>query len=309
MSPAAERPHDCSDEVAMPRSLRRCTLFALLLALLAAGPAWPARAQEELPIYSYTVVASYPHDPGAFTQGLVYLDGLLYEGTGGDKNYAYGPSSLRRVTLETGEVQQPMVTLDGEYFGEGIAVVGERIFQLTWKNQRGFIYDRASFAKQGEFSYPTEGWGLTYDGSRLIMSDGSDTIYFADPEETVRSGALAVTGQIAVRAEGQPVTRINELEYIDGKIYANIWQTDLIAIIDPANGQVTGWVDLAGLLTEEERAGADVLNGIAYDAANDRLLVTGKLWPRLFEVDLVAPPQELPAQSALPIIVSQHTPR
>ncbi len=230
------------------------------------------------PVYSYTVVNTYPHDPAAFTQGLVYADGLLYEGTG-----RRGQSTLRRVELETGTVLE-QVALEPEYFGEGIALFGDTIFQLTWQANVGFRYARESFTRLGEFTYPTEGWGLTHDGERLIMSDGTVTLSFRDP------ATFAEIRRVEVTDATGPVTRLNELEYIQGEVYANVWQTDRVARIDPATGRVTAWIDLSGLLSpEERRQPVDVLNGIAYDAATDRLFVTGKLWPKLFEIDLVAP--------------------
>ncbi len=230
------------------------------------------------PVYSYTVVNTYPHDPAAFTQGLVYADGLLYEGTG-----RRGQSTLRRVELETGTVLE-QVALEPEYFGEGIALFGDTIFQLTWQANVGFRYARESFTRLGEFTYPTEGWGLTHDGERLIMSDGTATLSFRDP------ATFAEIGRVEVTDATGPVTRLNELEYIQGEVYANIWQTDRVARIDPATGRVTAWIDLSGLLSpEDRRQPVDVLNGIAYDPATDRLFVTGKLWPKLFEIDLVAP--------------------
>jgi len=231
------------------------------------------------PVMGYRVLNTYPHDPGAFTQGLVYEDGVLYEGTG-----LNGQSTLRRVALETGEVLQSCA-LPPELFGEGIAVYGERIIQITWQSHIGLVYDKASFELLGTFSYPTEGWGLTHDEARLIMSDGSATLHFLDPE------TFTEVGRVEVYDENGPVVRLNELEYIGGEVYANIWQTDRIARIDPQTGQVLGWVDLSGLLGPEDRTQpVDVLNGIAYDPASDRLFVTGKLWPKLFEIELVAPP-------------------
>jgi glutamine cyclotransferase len=211
----------------------------------------------------------------------VYVDGVLYEGTG-----LNGRSSLRRVDLESGKVLQRR-DLAREYFGEGIAVFGKRIIQLTWQSRVGFVYDRESFALQRQFSYRTEGWGLTHDGKSLIMSDGTATLRWLDPE------TFAETRSVVVRDQNGPVVRLNELEYIRGEIYANIWQTDRIARIDPQTGRVTGWIDLRGLLSLEDRqsSDADVLNGIAYDAANDRLFVTGKLWPKLFEIELTEPDQ------------------
>lgn len=250
------------------------------------------------PIFGYTVVATYPHDRRAFTQGLVYIgDNTFFEGTGD-----YANSSLRRVDLATGEVRQIVMLADvappadPPHFGEGIAVVGDQIFQLTWRSGLGMIYDRTSFRPVGQFSYPPpgaslplEGWGLTYDGSRLIMSDGTANLYFVDPAATASSGVLAITGQVTVRDRGELIGRLNELEYINGAVFANIWGTDQIARIDPATGQVTGWLDLTGILPPEDRAGVDVLNGIAYDPAADRLFITGKWWPKLFEIDIVAP--------------------
>ncbi len=226
--------------------------------------------------YGYEIVNRYPHDPTAFTQGLVYEDGLFYEGTG-----LYGQSTLRRVDPSSGEVLFG-VRLPDDLFGEGITVLGDRIYQLTWKAQIGMVADLESFELIETFTYPTEGWGLTHDGDRLIMSDGTDTITFLNPD------TLEVTGSIQVYDDSGPVVQLNELEYIDGEIYANVWQTDQIAKIDPAGGQVTGWIDLSGLLSAQEAVGPiDVLNGIAYDDEGDRLFVTGKWWPTIFEIRLV----------------------
>ncbi|MCC9076139.1 glutaminyl-peptide cyclotransferase [Litorilinea aerophila] len=230
------------------------------------------------PVYGYRVVNVYPHDPNAFTQGLVFFDGFLYEGTG-----LRGRSSLRKVELESGQVLQ-QVDLPDQYFGEGIALWEDRIFQLTWQARVGFVYDRESFSLLEEFAYATEGWGLTQDGTHLIMSDGTANLYFLEPT------TLEVVRQVEVRDGAQPVTRLNELEYVEGEIYANIWQTDRIARIDPASGQVVAWVDLAGLLPPADRGQpVDVLNGIAYDSEAKRLFVTGKLWPKLFEIELIPP--------------------
>jgi glutaminyl-peptide cyclotransferase len=229
----------------------------------------------EPPRYTYEVINVYPHDPAAFTQGLVFDGDTLYEGTG-----LNGRSSLRRVDLATGQVQQ-QVDLDPAYFGEGITVWGETIVQLTWQSQRGFVYDKSTFQQQAQFTYPTQGWGITHDGRRLIMSDGSATLYFWDP------ATFTPVDEISVYDLDGPVYSLNELEYIEGEIFANIWQTDEIARIDPVTGQVLGWIDLSGLLTPQERAQADVLNGIAYQPATDRLFVTGKLWPKLFEIRLL----------------------
>jgi glutaminyl-peptide cyclotransferase len=242
-----------------------------------------ATAAGATPVYGYHVLNVYPHDPGAFTQGLVYYEGVLYEGTG-----LWGSSSLRKVALETGEVLQ-IHNLASEYFGEGIALVGDRIWQLTWQAQTAFLYDRETFQQLDTVSYPTQGWGLTYDGTRLIMSDGTANLYFRDPE------TFQLLGQVEVHDDQGPVVMLNELEYIDGQVYANIWQTDRIAIIDPDSGQVSAWIDLAGLLQPEDyEQPVDVLNGIAYDAANDRLFVTGKLWPKLFEIELMLESSHLP---------------
>jgi glutamine cyclotransferase len=226
--------------------------------------------------YTYEVVEAYHHDPQAFTQGLVWHEGRLYEGTG-----LYGSSSLRQVDLETGEVLQS-VSLPPEYFGEGIAVLGSRVYQLTWREKTGFVYDLESFAPLGSFSYPTEGWGLTTDGQHLIMSDGSHILYFLDPED------FEVVHELEVRDGNDVIPRLNELEYIAGEIYANVWLTDSVVRIDPRDGQVTGWIDFTGLLSAElaQEGPVDVLNGIAYDGEAGRLFVTGKLWPRLYHVRL-----------------------
>jgi glutamine cyclotransferase len=226
-------------------------------------------------IYDYHVIESYPHDPDAFTQGLQYVDGVLYEGTG-----LHGRSSLRRVDLATGAVEQ-QIDLDDQYFGEGIVVIDDRIYQLTWQSHVAFLYDRESFELLDDFSYPTEGWGLTYDGEELIMSDGSSTLFRRDPE------TFEELERIEVSDRGDSINMLNELEHIEGEVWANIWQTDQIAIIDPEDGDVRAWVDLSGLLPDEESANADVLNGIAYDEENERIFVTGKLWPTLFEIELV----------------------
>lgn len=231
---------------------------------------------ELTPTYTYEILNTYPHDPAAFTQGLIYLDGELYEGTG-----LYGQSSLRQVDLETGTVLENS-PIAAEYFGEGITIFDGKIYQLTWQNQTGFIYDQDSFELTGTFSYPTEGWGLTHDGSQLIMSDGTNNLYFLDPD------TLEVNGRIPVQDQGTPIVRLNELEYINGEIYANIWQTNKIVRINPETGLVTAWIDLTGLLPPESLTQhADVLNGIAYDSENGRLFVTGKLWPLLFEIKLI----------------------
>ncbi len=226
------------------------------------------------PVSRYEVVRTYPHDPGAFTQGLEFVDGFLYESTGMN-----GTSGIRKVRLENGEVLQ-VQPLEERYFGEGMTVFGNSIFQLTWQSGIGFVYDRATFDRQRTFSYTGEGWGLTHDDTRLIMSDGTSALRFLDP------GTLKETGRLRVTDGGRPVDQLNELEIVKGEIYANVWQTDRIARISPKTGRVTGWIDLRGLLSPADAAGrnVDVLNGIAYDAAGDRLFVTGKRWPKLFEI-------------------------
>jgi glutamine cyclotransferase len=231
------------------------------------------------PTDGYQVVRSYPHDRTAFTQGLIYRDGVLYEGTG-----LNGKSGIRKVKLETGEVLaiQPLAS---QYFGEGITDWKGQILQLTWQAQIGFVYDLKTFERQRTFAYKGEGWGLTHDATRIIMSDGSADLRFLDP------ATLKETGRITVRDENGPVAQLNELEFVKGEIYANVWQTERIARISPASGHVVGWIDLRGLLSPADRAGTDVLNGIAYDAAGDRLFVTGKWWPRLFEIKLTRQPQ------------------
>ena len=223
----------------------------------------------------YEVVKVYPHHQNAFTQGLVIEKGVLYEGTG-----LWGNSTLRRVDLETGNVLQ-IYALPDEFFGEGITVFGDRIIQLTWQSHKGFVYDKNSFDLLREFSYPTEGWGITHDGSRLIMSDGTANLYFLDPE------TFEKVGQVEVH-DDEPVTYLNELEYINGEVYANIWGEEKIAIIDPHTGQVKGWIDLTGIYNQENRDPNSVLNGIAYDAEGDRLFVTGKMWSQLFQIKVIA---------------------
>ena len=229
--------------------------------------------------YAYEVVHSFPHDTGAFTQGLAIVGDTLYESTGN-----YGRSSLRRVALRTGEVER-VRRLSSTIFGEGLALYDDKIIQLTWKSGVGFIYDRESFEMLRSVSYSGEGWGITYDGARFIMSDGSSLLYFRDKV------TFEVTGRVVVRDENGPVRLLNELEYVKGEIYANIWQEDRIARIDPETGRVTGWIDLKGLLEASgqdlDGETTDVLNGIAYDAAGDRLFVTGKWWPRLFQIRLI----------------------
>ena len=228
-----------------------------------------------VPAYGYTVVRSFPHDREAFTQGLIYKNGFFYEGTG-----LFGRSGIRKVKVESGEVVQAK-PLGAQYFGEGITDWNGSLVQITWQSEIGFVYDLNTFEQKKTWSYRGEGWGLTHDGTRIIMSDGSSALRFLDP------ATLKETGRLTVRDARGPVEELNELEYVKGEIYANVWRTDRIARISPKDGRVTGWIDLSGLLPASERAGVDVLNGIAYDAAADRLFVTGKLWPRVFEIKLV----------------------
>jgi len=230
----------------------------------------PERAPERLRI---DVLAIHPHDPQAYTQGLVWHGGELYESDG-----LYGRSSLRRVDPTTGAVKRK-IDLESRIFAEGLALVGERLVQLTWREGLAPVYDRATFKRLAEFHYDGEGWGLCYDGRRLVMSDGSDRLFFRDPR------TFAVLGSVAVTRDGVPVPQLNELECVGGAVWANVWQTDDILRIDPASGRVTGVAEATGLLTPEDRAaGAEVLNGIAYDPKTGRFWITGKLWPKMFEV-------------------------
>jgi glutamine cyclotransferase len=230
------------------------------------------------PVVGYRIVNTYPHDPRAFTQGLVFADGALYEGTG-----LRGQSSLRKVDLQTGNILR-IRQLAAHFFGEGITIYGNRLFQLTWRAKVGFVYDIRTFQLLDTFTYPTEGWGITHDGRSLIMSDGTSTLYFLDPQ------TFQEVHRLEVHTRDGPVSRLNELEYVQGQIYANVWKTDRIARISLTTGEVVGWIDLEGLLRPEDRhRRIDVLNGIAYDVKNDRLFVTGKLWPKLFEIKLVVP--------------------
>src|SRR5262245_26930893 len=231
--------------------------------------------------YGYRIVKSYPHDPSAYTQGLIFVDGALYESTGLE-----GRSSLRKVDLETGRPVQQYAVLS-EYFAEGLTNWGANLIQLTYQTQTGFVYERATLKLKSSFPYTGEGWGLTHDGKRLIMSDGTSTLRFWDPT------SFRETGRVMVRDRGQPVKDLNELEFVRGEIFANVWHSDRIARILPATGDVVGWIDLKNLLKPGDispstpMAGEAVLNGIAYDPVKDRLFVTGKLWPKLFEVKIV----------------------
>ena len=227
------------------------------------------------PVLSYRAVRWYPHDPGAYTQGLVISDGVLYEGTG-----LYGSSSIRKVDLATGRVLE-IRPLDSQYFGEGVTILNGRAYQLTWKSRTAFVYDASTLELLAERFYPTEGWGLTTDGTRLILSDGTATLRYVDPE------TFDTVGQVEVVSGSTPVERLNELEFIDGHIYANVWGSDSLAVIIPESGLVESWIDLSGLLSRDEATRAEVLNGIAWDPATRKLYVTGKLWPKLFEIEVM----------------------
>lgn len=233
------------------------------------------------PEYTYEVLRSYPHDTAAFTQGLVFHNGFLYEGTG-----QYGHSSLRKVRLETGEILKK-IDLPPEYFGEGIAILDNRVIQLTWQAQKGFVYDLKDFRLMRQFSYAGEGWGLAAHGGELLMSDGSAAIRVLDGR------TLREKRRIKVHDRNVPVTMLNELEMVDGQIFANVWHTERIARIAPESGKVLGWIDLRGLLSPMYRRDPEaVLNGIAYDPVRKRLFVTGKLWPRIFEIRVVPKKRE-----------------
>ena len=254
----------------------RSLCCVLLAGVTLAGHAARTTSTASVRQYTYKIVKVYPHDPEAYTQGLVYKDGYFYEGTG-----LNGRSSLRKVRLETGEVVQ-RVDLPPEFFGEGIALLEAKIFQLTWKAGTGFIYDARDFQLLRKFSYPGEGWGLNTDGHLLYMSDGTPEIRVLNPE------TLKEVRRIKVHDGDSPVQELNELEFINGEIFANIWQTDRIARISPRTGKVVGWIDLSGILSPMYRRTPDaVLNGIAYDPQGRRLFVTGKLWPNVFEITLV----------------------
>lgn len=260
----------------------RCLLIIYVLGLCvisqcpASVPDADALDAGAVPVYGYRILNTYPHDRNAFTQGLISEDGILYESTG-----LRGRSSLRKVELETGKVLQQH-PLSDQLFGEGITVYRDKIIQLTWQSHVGFVYDKESFELLKTFRYPTEGWGITHNHQCLIMSDGTSVLHFLDPE------SFKTVCQLKVCDENSPVARLNELEYVKGEIYANVWQTDRIARINPHTGKVTGWIELSGLLSfADHQHRVDVLNGIAYDRVRKRLFVTGKLWPKLFEIELV----------------------
>ena len=286
MQPFDPMPDKKSTSRMRTASLLLLMLLALLAAIALRAPILDAQTVSDstgsssVPTFGYKIIKTYPHDSGAFTQGLVYDGGVFYEGTG-----EYGQSSLRRVDLETGRVLKQK-SLAGTLFGEGVAVWKDRLIQLTWRSGIGFVYDKENLTKEGDFRYQTEGWGITSDGRNLIMSDGTETLHFLDPE------TFQEKGQIKVEAEGVPVQGLNELEYVKGEIYANVWPTNWIVIISPEKGEVKGAINLQGILqkgdSEQEGQKVDVPNGIAYDPEDDRLFVTGKLWPKIFQIELVA---------------------
>jgi glutamine cyclotransferase len=251
--------------------------FLLVWFLCAVTASTIAEPPISVPTNGYQVLHVYPHDPKAFTQGLIYVDGHLYESTGYN-----GRSSLRMVDLSTGHVLQEY-DLPAEFFGEGLTDWGSNLIQLTWKSGKGFVYDRFSFSLLRTFQYEGEGWGLTHDEAQLIMSDGTSYLRFLDPKSFREMRRIRVTDEA-----GHAIENLNELEFVHGEIYANIWQTDKIARISPRTGKVLGWIDLSGIIDKHELQGAGaVLNGIAYDSAGDRLFVTGKLWPKLFEIKVM----------------------
>jgi glutaminyl-peptide cyclotransferase len=256
---------------------RRRPAWSPVLALAGLLVAGAAAAEITAPAaIGYSVVATYPHDKNAFTQGLVYVGGALYESTG-----LYGRSSLRRVDLNSGR-PEAIRTLDARYFGEGLTAFGDRLIQLTWRSGTGFVYARRDLSPLGQFRYPTEGWGLTQDGKNLIMSDGSATLYFLDPDR------FTEVRRIQVRDHRGPVKLLNELEFVGGVIFANVWQSPRIVRIDADSGRVTGTIDLSALANRMRRdPSTDVLNGIAYIPGSGRLLITGKLWPSLYAIKLL----------------------
>lgn len=262
--------------------------FAVVVWFLAACPLAPAQysaaPNSRTPEYTYKIIRVFPHDPDAYTQGLVYHNGFLYEGTG-----LNGRSTVRKVQLATGKVLES-INLAQDFFGEGITIFKNQILELTWKSQTGFIYNLSDFKFVRQFAYTGEGWGLTTDGKEIFMSDGSADIRVLDGD------SLKEKRRITVRDGDHPVTQLNELEFVGDEIFANVWQTDRIARISPKTGKVVGWIDLTGLMNPAERRNPDaVLNGIAYDPVRRRLFVTGKLWPRLFQIQVV--PKSAKAQS------------
>jgi glutaminyl-peptide cyclotransferase len=270
---------DNPNSLSWPFMVRRAHLLALFLVIVAAStigetPAWRHAA-------GYQVVRTYPHDSQAFTQGLIFVDGHLYESTG-----LKGKSSLRMVDLSTGKALQKY-DLPAQYFGEGLTDWGSTLIQLTWKEHTGFVYDRFSFSVLRTFQYEGEGWGLTHDETQLILSDGTSYLRFLDPKSFKETRRMRVSDEA-----GHPIEKLNELEYLHGEIYANIWETDEIVRISPRTGKILGRIDLSGIIDKRTLSSPDaVLNGIAYDSVGDRLFITGKLWPKLFEIRTEAHPQ------------------
>jgi glutamine cyclotransferase len=247
----------------------------IAISIVAACAAMTIAQRKPAPVQTYKVIATFPHDPTSFTQGLVFAsDGQMYESTG-----LQGESTLRRVDIATGRTLQ-RIDVPPQYFAEGLAMVGDELLQLTWQHKLGFVYDRATFKQKRTFSYPTEGWGIAYDGSsQLVMSDGSDTLTFLDPK------TFAPGKKLRVVDAGRRISNLNELEWIEGEIWANVWMTDRIARISPGSGDVNAWIDLSTLFPQSQRTPpADVLNGIAYDKATRRIFITGKKWPRLYQI-------------------------
>jgi glutamine cyclotransferase len=272
------RRRTAGDPIAMVAAL---FMAASVAAIAGSGQRTAARAASATPapapVSTYRIVKIHPHDRTAFTEGLFFQDGVLFESTGQN-----GKSWIRKIRLENGEVLQQSM-LEPQYFGEGIVAWKSSLIQLTYTTGIGFVYDLATLKRQRSFNYTGEGWALTHDGTRIIMSDGTASLRFIDPE------TLKETGRLLVKDAGKPVVELNELEFVKGEILANVWKTQRIARISPKTGQVLGWVDLSGLLDPRDAEGVDVLNGIAYDAKGDRLFVTGKLWPKLFEIRIVPP--------------------
>ena len=246
----------------------------------AISPTKAAANPQAVPVLRAEVIRSYPHDPHAFTQGLEYYDGYLYESTGRS-----GQSTLRRSILETGTILKS-VSLPPQYFGEGVTIFRDKIYQLTWLSKIGFIYDVRTFRQVGEFHYESEGWGLTHDETSLILSDGSNKLQFID------AASFKVTRSLEVYAGNEAVTNLNELEYMNGEILANVWHSSRIARIDPRSGQVLMWIDLSSVVTRTKHEPEEVLNGIAYDAKRRRIFVTGKDWPEILEIKIDAKPKE-----------------
>lgn len=261
------------------RGRRIAVLSLLAVCVVGFTAAAQFRREPKEAVAGFRVIAEYPHDATAFTQGLVFTDGRLYEGTG-----KKGESSLRRIELASGRIEQ-LIPLDSAYFGEGITILDGKLYQLTWQNRLGIVYDQQTFNPISTFRYTGEGWGLTHDGKQLILSDGTSTLRFIDPK------TFDVVKRLKVRAANGLIDKLNELEYRKGEILANIWYSDRIARISPKTGEVLGWIDLSALYPERQRSTReDVLNGIAYDEAKDRLLVTGKNWPKVYEIEVLTKP-------------------